>query len=308
MKSPTRGCSPARAVGAALVITILASALAPGLAETGSARKRASAKLVQNFSASGPIAIPDGNQSSPSSIFVSGFETEVADVNVTLFNLSHADVNDLDFLLIGPGGQTALIVSDVGSSANNVTLVLDDQAPNQINSAAAMTSGTFQPTNFQSVGDGFFPPAPNPPASGSELGVFNSTDPNGTWTLYIRDDDFGVTGSLAGGWSLLITSANGVPNALPDTYQAQAGKALNGNPSVLANDDDPDLDTLTAVLAGKPKKGTLRLNADGSFTYRPKKTAKGTDTFTYLAQDPGGLNDLETATITIKKARKKGRK
>ena len=57
-------------------------------------------------------------------------------------------VNDLDILLVGPQGQSALLVSDVGSSANNVTLTLDDQAAEQIYSAGPMTSGSFQPTNF----------------------------------------------------------------------------------------------------------------------------------------------------------------
>jgi subtilisin-like proprotein convertase family protein len=294
---------PARIVGSALAIALVVSALASGV-DSVSARKRANAKLAQTFDVSGPIAIPDGGQSLPSTIAVSGFETEVADVNVTLFGITHGAVNDLDFLLVSPGGQSAVIVSDVGSNANNATLALDDQEVSQISSAGALTTGTFQPTNFQS-GDSFSPPAPQPTPSNSKLGVFNSTDPNGTWSLHIRDDNFGTTGSLTGGWSLIITSANGVPNASPDTYQAQAGKTLTGDPSVLANDEDPDIDPLTAILAGKPKKGTLQLAPDGAFTYRPKKKAKGTDSFTYLAQDPGGLSDLETATIKIKKAKKK---
>lgn len=299
---------PARVLGLALAAGLVASGL-NGAPEDATARKRASPRLVQNFSVSGPISLPDAQQTLPSTIFVSGFETEVADVNVTLHGLSHGVANDLDVLLVGPQGQTALILSDVGDSANNVTLLLDDQAPRQVPSAGALSSGTFQPTNFTS-GDSFSPPAPTSPSTGSELGVFNSTDPNGTWSLHIRDDSpqSANPGTLAGGWSLLITSANGVPNAEPDTYQAQAGKALNGDPSVLANDEDPDIDTLTATLAGKPKKGALQLAADGTFTYRPGKKAKGTDTFTYLARDDSGLSDLETVTIQIKKAKKKKRR
>jgi subtilisin-like proprotein convertase family protein len=292
-----------RIAGSALAAALVVSALTSG-ADSVSARKRDNPKLVQTFGVSGPIAIPDGSQTLPSTIVVSGFETEVADVNVTLTGLTHGVVNDLDFLLIGPGGQTALIVSDVGSSANNVTLVLDDQAASQVSSAAAMISGTFQPTNFQS-GDTFSPPAPTSPPSGSELGVFNSSDPNGTWSLHIRDDSFGNTGTLTGGWNLLITSANGVPNASPDTFSAQAGKALNEEVGVLSNDSDPDDDSLTAILAGKPKKGTLQFAPDGTFTYRPKKKAKGTDSFTYLAQDPGGLSALETISIQVKGKKKK---
>lgn len=54
---------------------------------------------------------------------------------------------------------------------------------------------------------------------------------------------------------------------------------------VLTNDSDPDEDTLTAVLAGEPTRGTLTLAADGSFRYRASKKAKGTDSFSYLARN-----------------------
>jgi hypothetical protein len=235
---------------------------------------------------------------------VSGFTTEVADVDVTLTGLTHGDPGDADFLLVGPGGQSALILSDVGDSASNVTLTFDDTATTQVASSGPLASGTFQPTNLQSATDGFVPPAPSSP-KGSRLGVFHSTDPNGVWTLYIKNGN-NTTGTLSGGWSLRITSDNGVPNASPDSFQAQAGKTLSEPPfGVLANDFDPDNDTLTAVLASKPKKGTLKLEANGAFTYRPNKKAKGADSFTYLAQDPGGLSDLETVTIQIRKAKKK---
>jgi subtilisin-like proprotein convertase family protein len=295
-----------KVVPAALAVGLVMSGFITGGEGSVSARKRVNAEFVQNFSVSGPIAIPDGNQTLGSTIFVSGFQTEVADVNITIANLNHARPSDLDFVLVGPGGQTAVFVSDVGSSANNVTLTLDDSARGQVSSSGPMTSGTFQPTNFSTL-DNWFPPL-GTVGSGSHLSVFNSTDPNGTWSLHIRDDDFGTTGTLTGGWSLLITSANGVPDAAPDSFSAQAGKALEEDGGVLGNDNDPDIDPLTAVLAGKPSKGKLDLRPDGTFTYRPGKKAKGTDSFTYLAQDPGGLSDLETVTIQIKKAKKKGRK
>jgi VCBS repeat-containing protein len=288
----------AKMVSAALAVAIVAGGLLPGVADTVSARAR-SAKLVQGFSTTSPIAITDGGQSAPSQIAVSGFTTEVADVDVTLTNLSHGQVNDVDVLLVGPGGQTALILSDVGSSAPNVTLTLDDQAAGQVSSTGPLTNGTFQPTNFQD-GDTFGPPAPTSPPGGSQLGVFNSTDPNGTWTLFIRDDTFGTGGMLSGGWSLRITTANGVPDAAPDSFSVKAGKTLIDGGGVLANDNDADGDLLTAVLTGQPSKGTVDLQADGSFTYRSKKKAKGTDSFTYLAKDSTGLTALETVTVQIK--------
>ena len=292
----------AMACAAIMALSIVGGSLAPVASEHALAR-RSSAQLVQGFSNASPIAIPEVNQATPSSIFVGGFNTPVADVNVTLFGLSHGAVNDLDILLIGPQGQSTLLASDVGSSAYNVTLTLDDQAPEQISSSGPMATGAFQPTNFQTP-DGFLPPAPAS-VTGVRLAIFNSTDPNGEWRLIVKDDTPNTGGTLAGGWSLNITSANGVPNAEPDRDTVRAGQAVTNQGGVLANDRDPDDDPLTAVLAGEPAKGTVSLRPDGSYTYRVGKKARGTDSFTYLAKDPGGLSDLETVTIQITKAKKK---
>ena len=67
--------------------------------------------------------------------------------------------------------------------------------------------------------------------------------------------------------------------------------------TVLANDSDPDGDSLTAVLVNEPSNGTLDLNADGSFTYTPNPGFIGTDTFTYKAND--GQADSNGAMVTI---------
>jgi hypothetical protein len=267
---------------------------------------------VQTFSNGGSITITNG-ATSGSPITVSGFETPIADVDVTLTNLSSTQSDDLDILLVGPSGQTALIVSDMGANnaANNVTLTLDDQAPNQMSSFQAMTSGTFQPTNF-GTGDSFnSPPAPTTtPASGSELGVFNGTDANGQWDLWVHDaDNNGSMSAINGGWSMTITSANGVPRAGGDQFQATAGRTLDvPADGVLGNDSDPDGDPLTAILAGRPRQGSLTLQPNGSFSYRPNRKAKGSDSFTYLATDPGGLTALATVDIKVKKKKKRGRR
>ena len=72
---------------------------------------------------------------------------------------------------------------------------------------------------------------------------------------------------------------------------------LAGN--VLANDTDPEGNTLTAVLVSGPAHGTLTLNADGSFTYTPNANFHGGDSFTYRAND-GTLNSgLATVTLTV---------
>ncbi|MDQ2655464.1 MAG: Ig-like domain-containing protein [Chloroflexota bacterium] len=271
------------------------------------ARGGVTAELIQGFSNPATVSLGSGGTTT---IDVSGFDQPLADVNVTLRNMTQSSLGDLNVLLVGPAGQTAVIFSDIGSnsSANNLTVTLDDQAATQI-PVGPIQNGVYQPTNVISNDIWPAPPAPahNLP-SGAQLSVFNGTDPNGTWRLVFHNDNLASTaGALVGGWSLEITSANGVPTAAPDTLQAQAGKAVSG-PSVLGNDTDPDNDALTAILASQPRQGSVSMQPDGAFTYKAKKKAKGSDRFTYLAQDPSGLSDLETVTIQVKKARKNKKK
>jgi subtilisin-like proprotein convertase family protein len=128
-------------------------------------------------------------------------------VTVQLNNLSHTFPDDIDILLVGPvTTQNAIIMSDVGGGGDavNVTLLLDDDAPTQLPDGSSLVSGTFQPANYGGP-EGFPPPAPVP-AGGSALSIFNGSNPNGTWSLYIVDDLGGDVGSFAGGWELNITT------------------------------------------------------------------------------------------------------
>ena len=68
---------------------------------------------------------------------------------------------------------------------------------------------------------------------------------------------------------------------------------------VLANDSDPDGDPITAVLVSGPAHGTLTLNANGTFSYRPNLGWSGTDTFTYKVTDGTAESSPATVTLTV---------
>jgi hypothetical protein len=80
-------------------------------------------------------------------------------------------------------------------------------------------AGTYKPTQgtAQSGEGGPVPanfPAPAPAGPyGTQLSVFDGTAPNGTWSLYVLDDTDVEAGQIANGWSLIITTAD----TLPDT-------------------------------------------------------------------------------------------
>ena len=62
---------------------------------------------------------------------------------------------------------------------------------------------------------------------------------------------------------------------------------------------DPENDTLTYQIVKQPKRGTLELSPDGTFTYTPAQNKVGKDIFTYTATDSAG-NVSNTATVTVK--------
>ena len=85
------------------------------------------------------------------------------------------------------------------------------------------------------------------------------------------------------------------PAALADTYDhAGSDTPLSvAAPGVLAN----DIGAVSAIRVGGPSNGTLTLNADGSFSYRPDEDFVGVDSFTYKARN--GAVDSSVATVTI---------
>jgi VCBS repeat-containing protein len=66
---------------------------------------------------------------------------------------------------------------------------------------------------------------------------------------------------------------------------------------VTYNDNDPDFDTLTAVLVSNPAHGSVTLNSDGNFTYTPAANYSGLDSFTYKAFDGRLYSNVATVTI-----------
>lgn len=61
---------------------------------------------------------------------------------------------------------------------------------------------------------------------------------------------------------------------------------------------DPEEQELTFTLTRPPKRGTIEIRPDGSFTYTPKKNKVGIDSFTFTAADPAGKESRE-ATVTV---------
>jgi subtilisin-like proprotein convertase family protein len=127
----------------------------------------------------------------PSSVTVSGALPVVCKVTVNLNQISHSFPDDIDILLTAPGtASNALIMSDAGGGTDlvDVDVLLDDAAATALPDAATITSGSWRPANYE-VND-LFPAGPpaSSPDENAALSVFNGSDPNGAWNLYVVDD------------------------------------------------------------------------------------------------------------------------
>lgn len=142
----------------------------------------------------------------PSEIAIDGRLRKIRDVNVRITNLDHAKPDDLE-LLVGPGGQTAIVLADVGGTTliTDVTLNLDDEAAAPLPDETPLQSGSFRPTNATGAVIAFNSPAPTANANAA-LSVFDGTDPNGTWRLFAQDDDAPTGVGFFDGWALEITA------------------------------------------------------------------------------------------------------
>jgi subtilisin-like proprotein convertase family protein len=162
------------------------------------------------FSNTTAISIPSSGNATPypSSIAVSGLTGTVVKVTATLNGFSHQFADDVDILLVAPDGKKMLLLSDAGggSAPSGLTLTFDDAAASAIPDGGPMSSGTWKPSVYEPGTDAFTSPAPPEPYAAT-LSEFNGSDPNGTWSLYVRDDFTGMSGDIAGGWSLSITTS-----------------------------------------------------------------------------------------------------
>ncbi len=152
----------------------------------------------------------------PSAITVSGLTGEVVtNLTVTLNGFTHSFPSDVNIILVGPQGQTALLMSNVGGqeadSVTNLTITLDDQAGAPLPILDPLYSGVFQPTASATPLPFDFP-APAPAGTSNAppmLSVFDGTDPDGVWNLFVVDDVAGDDGFIANGWSMSVSV--GVP-------------------------------------------------------------------------------------------------
>jgi len=170
----------------------------------------ASASAAELFTNSSPIKIPASGTFGvaspyPSEIAVSGMTGPVTEVNVTLHRVGHAFPADIAVPLVSPSGDTVTLMrSQCGiDPIEDFTWIFDQQHSVPMPTFGPCPDFVYRPNPNNSFNDVFPAPAPAGP-HGVSLDDFNNENPNGTWKLFVRDDNEDDVGDIKGGWSLSI--------------------------------------------------------------------------------------------------------
>ena len=212
-----------------------------------------------------PSLVPEVIAPYPSNIVVAGAPIIIGSMRVTLYDYSHTVPDNVDVLLVGPGGgiRNMVLMADAGgiNPQGPVTLSFTDAGAGVLPDSGPLTTGNREPTSWV-PGVANFPapaqpgpynePGSTPGGAGTQtlFGNFGMTNPNGTWSLYIRQQGGGA-GVVQGGWGLEFL----VPTA------AQA--SISGR--VLTADGRP-IRNAEVVVTGNSLTEPLRINT-GSFGY-----------------------------------------
>jgi subtilisin-like proprotein convertase family protein len=275
--------------------------LAAGLAAVAALGLASAASAATFSNTDGPITIFDGSefcdggaatapgtaQPYPSVIAVEdGLGSSVTDVNVTVSGLSHGWPDDIGLLLVSPAGQSVILMADSGGHAgfgvSDITLTFDDAASDPVPDNSTLVSGSaYLPSRGTPTGFGdcdvpaSFPvDAPAGPY-GTSLSVFNGTDPNGNWQLYVIDDTLDFTGSITG-WSLDISTTTAEDTTPPTVTNTSPDGTVSRTATVTATFDEEVqnvtsstfiLERQIAVKKATPKyvlvDATVSLSEDG---------------------------------------------
>jgi FtsP/CotA-like multicopper oxidase with cupredoxin domain len=188
-------------------------------------------------------------------------------------------------LLVGTAVDAPVAVDDTESTAEDtvLTVVAPGVLTNDTNAAGATPSVVAMPgsgTVTLNV-DGSFTYTPALNFNGSDQFTYKlstATSISNTATV-----------------QLTVTPVNDAPTAVADISSTTTGTPVTV--TVLANDSDIDGDALT-VVPGICTSCTALVNANQSVTITPDAGFTGAVTFSYQAQDPGGLVSA-AVTLTV---------
>ncbi|HTF96068.1 MAG TPA: retention module-containing protein [Cellvibrio sp.] len=203
--------------------------------------------------------------------------TSTATVNVTVTPVNDVPVANDDSVTVNEDDSVTIAVrsNDTDADGNPLTVTAVTQGANGSVVIDAITGNPIY--------------TPNAGFNGSDSFTYTISDNNG--------------GTATATVNVTVAPVNDAPVAVVDTINVIEGgtssSLASGATSVLANDSDPENDTLSAILVTGPQHGSLTLNADGTFTYVHNGSETTADSFQYRANDGTANSNIVTVNIVI---------
>lgn len=265
----------------------------------------------------------------PFTTVVSGLSGTVTGLTVKIDGLTHPDFLFLHFLLVAPDGQSNLLLLDrsgTGVAITNENYLFTD-FPDLLFPADFTPLRPVAPAGFMTGSDFGLPSLQLHYGSSESLAAaFSGVNPNGTWTLYVLDDNNGNPGGSFTDWQLKIIDNTPATLTTPVTHVAIDNTATitfsdaNGN---LPHSSDPDQDplhpgtsigitaehgTIQALSFSATKQLFTGSNSADVFgeimngaVYKPDAGFSGVDHLTLQFFDPGEFGGLGFGNLTITK-------
>lgn len=203
-------------------------------------------------------------------------------------------------------------ISDGVATSTNVATVKVNRAPVAVDDSVNVAAGSannalwvLSNDSDQNADDVISLVAINQPAKGTAF-----IDPSGTYInytpkpglkgtdriTYVASDGFLVSFATV---TITISATNAPPVAAADTFFVEPGSTNTALP-VLANDSDPDGDTLRVVSVTAATHGVASVGAGGAnVLYTPNPSFQGQDTFTYTVTDSKGGESTASVTVYV---------
>ncbi len=187
----------------------------------------------------------------------------------------------------GGGNTPPLATDDSASTPKNTPVTLNvlvnDSDPD--GDTLTITGIQISPSDGSAAnnGDGTITFTPKNNATGVKTFTYTISDGNG--------------GSDTATVTITIGGSNNPPVAVNDSTTTTQNLPVTIN--VLANDSDPDGDTITVQSVAGPAHGNAVVNGNGTITYTPSNGYSGPDSFTYTISDGNGGAASAIVSITV---------
>ncbi|MEP4292305.1 MAG: tandem-95 repeat protein, partial [Rhizobiaceae bacterium] len=276
------------------------------------------------------VFTPNPNYFGPAS-FTYTVEDESGATRVQLVRLDVTSVNDAPVITLDTGsgdGNYAFTYTENDPATDIVAATLDLQDIDHANLASAtvtltngqvgdllehgtmpagITASIVPPTALTSAGPITVALSGSAPLADYEaalkLVTYRSMSEapsvvNRTLSISVNDGD---DDSNVGTTTVTVIAVNDAPIAADDnslTLNEDSARIILPS-ELLANDIDPDFDTISIVSVQSPVNGTVVLNGDDTITFTPATDYFGPASFTYTIDDGNGEQDTATVNLTI---------